>query len=72
MKAFVCLLLVPLALAVWTLGSPATAWQVFQVLRRRRATPEPQGAGYTVIRVGATLAVVAIIVLLILISRSSD
>ncbi|MGH3714435.1 MAG: hypothetical protein ACRDT4_13380 [Micromonosporaceae bacterium] len=72
MKALVCLLFVPLAIAVWILGSPRTAWRVIAAFRRRGDEPAPQGTAYTMLRVGATLALVSVVLLLILISQSSD
>ncbi|MGH3646458.1 MAG: hypothetical protein ACRDTM_04690 [Micromonosporaceae bacterium] len=73
MKALVCLLLVPALFAVWILGSPATAWRVIAAFRP--TGPEgkrPEGPGYVAMRVGATLALVAIVVFLILLTRSTD
>ncbi|MGH3730907.1 MAG: hypothetical protein ACRDTU_19465 [Micromonosporaceae bacterium] len=71
MKALVCVLLFPAALAVWVLGSPRTAWRVITALRRtRRDEAPPQGAAYQVLRVGATLTLVSIVVLIILLTRS--
>ncbi|MGH3735260.1 MAG: hypothetical protein ACRDT6_06505 [Micromonosporaceae bacterium] len=73
MKAFVCLLMIPAALAVWILGSPRTAWRVIAAFRR--TGPEgrrPEGAGYIALRVGATLALVSIVVILILLAQRPD
>jgi hypothetical protein len=70
MKGLVCLLLLPAAVAVWVLGSPQVAWRVITVLRRPGPTPE--GPGYVALRIGATLALLSMLVLIILISRGSD
>ncbi|HEX6076726.1 MAG TPA: hypothetical protein VFZ32_15860 [Micromonosporaceae bacterium] len=70
MKGLVCLLLFPAAVAVWILGSPHAAWRVITALRR--TGPAPDGPAYLVLRVGATLALFSILVLIILISRPSE
>ena len=70
MKGLVCLLLLPAAVAVWVLGSPQAAWRVIAALRRPGPTPE--GPGYAALRIGATLALLSILILIILISRGSD
>jgi hypothetical protein len=69
-KGLLCLLLVPAAVAVWILGSPDRAWRVIAALRR--SGPAPEGSAYLVLRVGATLALFSILVLIILVSRTAD
>lgn len=70
MKALICLLLVPAAFAVWVLGSPHTAWRLYSALRR--PGPKPDGPAYLALRVGATLALFSILVLIILVSQRPE
>ncbi len=72
MKAVVCLLFIPAALAVWILGSPQTAYRVFLAFRKGPKGKPPSGPAYTVLRVVATLALFSILIVLILMSRSSE
>ncbi len=72
MKAVVCLLFIPAALAVWILGSPQTAYRVFLAFRKGPKGQPPSGAAYTALRVGATLALFSILIVLILMSRSPE
>lgn len=70
MKGLLCLLLLPAAVAVWILGSPDTAWRVIRAFRR--TGPAPEGSAYLVLRVTATLALLSVLVLIILVSRTTD
>ena len=72
MKAIVCLLFIPAALAVWILGSPQTAYRVFQAFRKGPKGQPPSGPAYTVLRAVATLALFSILVLVVLLTRTSD
>ncbi|MQA26766.1 MAG: hypothetical protein GEU94_15165 [Micromonosporaceae bacterium] len=73
MKAIGCLLFIPAAIAVWVLGSPQTAWRVYTAFRKRGPKGEPpSGVGNTLIRAGATLALFSVLIIGILIARSSD
>lgn len=72
MKAIVCLLFIPAALAVWILGSPQTAYRVFLAFRRGPKGQAPSGTANTVLRVVATLALFSILIVLVLLARSSS
>ena len=72
MKGFVCALLLPAVLAVWILGSPRTAWRVLMAFRPRDQRQPPEGIGYTLLRIGATLSLFSILVIIILVTRAQD
>ena len=72
MRGLICLLVIPAALAVWTLISPRSAWRVTTAWRYRNPEAhEPSEAAYVVQRVGGAIGLVATLVLAVLIFEAS-